>query len=807
MPSSIQSGPEVLEAAIGKALPVAYGRHIVAGNVVLRQDDEIAQQSYLWIALGEGEWDAPEEIIDTGKTLVLDTDYHWHPGTAGQPGTGGSGTQQVDPWFPAGLEGLAFSHTAHIVVKHVVEVASAGPDIDIRGRYRCLKVQKYSSLGVPDGPPAWSDNPAWCALDAVMNTRYGLGLPATYVDFAAVTAWAAYCDTLIQPVAGGPLVKRFVGNVAFAATVNFAQGFEQLLAAGRGYALWSGSKLELRPEQPRAKVFDLGLANISESSFRRRQANVLEQPNQFRLTFRDTDANYATVTKKLDDEARQQALAADPLDPTRTRALAAEVELAPMPSHQAMRLGLYFLRRQALEHEVELAARWAAFGLEPGDVVGVTHDEPAWAGKLFEVIDAADDPDGERQFRLLEYAESVFTDSADPAQPPVDTSIADESATDPLTVGGFVITPRPDGLEIEWMGNREVSLIRYDLYRSATPLNGESDYTDAKIVASIPHGGRFRPHRIFYPISATAGAFYYGIKAANAFGRKSFGTADVNPHRALAPDGTTDYGIPSVGPTMGWSVPAPDGSFVFMVYTETDTLHRAGITRYEIVVSYTGGDGAGSKRFGLATPLGGHLEANPTSFRFAMANATITQLVGRQFNSFGASPTNTASGLSLQTGTQVHDIEDPPFNPGDPRIGPNRVRARSSQNLQLDATTSGFTVDVLKKLKATAEVETSAVRAASGDLTLDAGAGGQIKHAKIADFSANSHYIKSYSQLTRPTLAQGEWIFWDNGRSFGFGWHAGMLGYNSTMGPYIWFRRTDTDDTIHALLNPVDGDA
>lgn len=698
------AGAEILEAAIGKALPVAYGRHIVAGNVVLRNDDEIAQQSYLWIALGEGEWDWPEELIDTGKTLVYDTDFHWHPGKPGETGTGGSGTQQVDPWFPAGLEGLNFSHTAYIAVKHVVEPAAAGPEIDIRGRYRCLKVQQYNAAGIPTFY-GWSDNPAWCALDAVLNTRYGLGLPPGYVDFAAVADWATYCDTLVQPVAGGPLVKRFLCNVAFASSLNFAAGLEALLASGRGYALWAGSKLALRADQPRAKVFDFGMSNILESSFRRRQANTLERPNALRLSFRDTDANFAAVTKKLDDEARERVLAGDPTDPTRTRALAAELELAPMPHHQAMRLGLGWLRRQALEHEVALASGPVALAVEPGDVVSLTHDEPAWSVKLFEVMDASDEPDGERKFRLEEWSVDVYTDSADPAQPPIATTIADESATDPSTVSGFALTPRPDGIEIEWTGNREALVVRYDLYRSATLLANESDYTDARIVSSIAHGGRFRAHRIFHPIAANAGAFYYGIKAVNAYGRKSLGTAYAVAYRALAPDGTTDYAVPSLGPTIGWSVPEPDGAFVFQLYTETDTLHRAGITRYEMVASYTGGDGAGTKRFGLATPLGGHLSSNATSFRFAMANATITELSARQFNSYGASPANTATGLSLQTGTQVRDIQDSGFTLSDPQINPNQVRARAGQALRLDALSAGFTVDVIKKLRALGGLE------------------------------------------------------------------------------------------------------
>ena len=45
-----------------QSIPVALanGRHLVAGNVILRDDDTVNDVTTLFVALGEGEWDSVE---------------------------------------------------------------------------------------------------------------------------------------------------------------------------------------------------------------------------------------------------------------------------------------------------------------------------------------------------------------------------------------------------------------------------------------------------------------------------------------------------------------------------------------------------------------------------------------------------------------------------------------------------------------------------------------------------------------------------------------------------------------------------
>ena len=46
--------------------------------------------------------------------------------------------------------------------------------------------------------PTWSQNPAWCLMDYLTNSRYGLGVPDAEINLPAFVTFAAYCDDLIE---------------------------------------------------------------------------------------------------------------------------------------------------------------------------------------------------------------------------------------------------------------------------------------------------------------------------------------------------------------------------------------------------------------------------------------------------------------------------------------------------------------------------------------------------------------------------------------------------------------------------------
>lgn len=374
----------------------------------------------------------------------------------------------------------------------------------------------------------------------------------------------------------------------------------------------------------------------------------------------------------------------------------------------------------------------------------------------------------------------------------------------PSAVAGFTRTARPDGIEVNWTGGAEGNLAFYNIYRSSTVFSSDADYTDAKIVMQILHAGNGQPHRAFYPVSATAGAFAYGIRAVNDLGQKSAGVANNTLTYSLDPEGGTNIGVPGGdGQSQSWSAPGDGTIQVFRSWAPIfNTVVNLDNAVVEFDITYTGGDGASPKKVVLSVRGTGALLWHAIA-RIEIPNATITNITTTPRNIFGTGTVLNSGTISVATGSKAQDTAETTYDPTNRLVAFNRVRGQASNNLQLDTITAGFTVDVLKKLNATAEVQTSAVRAASGDLTLDAGSGGQIAHGKIADFSVNSHKIKEYAQLTRPTLASKELVYWGNAQA---AWHIGLL-YLEGSGNYVWFRRTDTDPVVNAIVNPADGNA
>src|SRR3970040_2404873 len=75
---------DILTASLGKAVALAYGRHVVAGNVIL-QDESDPDRTTAFIALGEGEWEAIEELFVNGAEADLEDAalFHFHKGLDG----------------------------------------------------------------------------------------------------------------------------------------------------------------------------------------------------------------------------------------------------------------------------------------------------------------------------------------------------------------------------------------------------------------------------------------------------------------------------------------------------------------------------------------------------------------------------------------------------------------------------------------------------------------------------------------------------------------------------------------------------
>src|SRR4051794_22635333 len=153
--SLISQNTDVLTASLGRPIVLAYGRHVIAGNVIL-MDQTDPQNTVAFIALGEGEWDGIEELWVNGRELDLSTpeNYQFHRGLSGELSSDGTlnpegvgaiypfsdnGDQKVDSLTPPGIQGLTFSRTCYISLTIPQDVFAPGPDLQFQGVFRTRK--------------------------------------------------------------------------------------------------------------------------------------------------------------------------------------------------------------------------------------------------------------------------------------------------------------------------------------------------------------------------------------------------------------------------------------------------------------------------------------------------------------------------------------------------------------------------------------------------------------------------------------------------------------------------------------------
>src|SRR3990170_2967267 len=139
---------ELLGAALDAPVVLAYGRHIVGGNVVFEHENADASVT-LFVALGEGEWDGPERIWVNGLEIDLNdtSSFHFHPGLVGvlaRETTPATRNQNICSFFPADFAPqLTFPRTAYAAFRLRRDPTFPGPEFDIRGIYRTLKVRQF----------------------------------------------------------------------------------------------------------------------------------------------------------------------------------------------------------------------------------------------------------------------------------------------------------------------------------------------------------------------------------------------------------------------------------------------------------------------------------------------------------------------------------------------------------------------------------------------------------------------------------------------------------------------------------------
>jgi hypothetical protein len=426
---------ELLGAALDRPVVLAYGRHIVGGNVIFQQEN--ADESItLFVALGEGEWDGPERVWVNGLEIDLNdsASFHFHPGLDGQLGRETVPTtrnQNVCSFFPETfVPHLNFSRTAYAAFKLRRDPTQPGPEFDIRGIYRTARVRHFDAAGALTAY-AYSSNPAWVALDLLLRRSLfpqglaGEPLPQPVqdrIDFAAFKDWADFCDADLT--INGQVVNRFESHVAFVDSTDLLRALEWVLLQGRAYLLERNGKFAPFADQPRASLLTVGMDDLAINSLQLGVRPLRTVANQYLFRYRALDSGVACNDPRADFQPQLKEVADEDHQDEVGRIVRAEVDLGNSTGERAERLAKY-LKRRTLTLSKTVAFRLlpdtpGALDLLPGDLVTAPADLDYAAWRDYEVLEITDDPDGTREVLALEYSPSIFVDTAGPQQQMVD---------------------------------------------------------------------------------------------------------------------------------------------------------------------------------------------------------------------------------------------------------------------------------------------------------------------------------------------------------------------------------------------------
>lgn len=156
--------------------------------------------------------------------------------------------------------------------------------------------------GIWDGTfkVAWSDNPAWCLYDLLINTRYGLGSYITGIDKWTLYEIGKYCDGLVPSGFGG-LEPRFTCNLylqtreeAYTVVMNMASIF-------RGMAFWLMGQVTPTCDKPTEPTQVFTAANVIDGIFTYQGTSLRARHTVALVAWNDPEDMYRQKVEYVED--------------------------------------------------------------------------------------------------------------------------------------------------------------------------------------------------------------------------------------------------------------------------------------------------------------------------------------------------------------------------------------------------------------------------------------------------------------------------------------------------------------------------
>ena len=247
--------------------------------------------------------------------------------------------------------------------------------VDVPSNYD-PETREYTGIWDGTFKRAWTNNPAWCFRDLLINGRYGLGLDPGQVDKWSLYEIAQHCDGLVDDGFGG-LEPRFTFNGVFNSRVEAYRAVTVMAAAFRGMTYWASGTVIAKQDVPQDPVKLVTPANVIDGRFNYQGTRLKSRHSVVLVSYTDPEIGDRLAIETVEDPELLERFGYRPL------------ELAGFGTNsrgQARRLGLWVLETEKAEANlVTYRAGWDHADVTPGDVVEIADPKKAgvrWGGRL-----------------------------------------------------------------------------------------------------------------------------------------------------------------------------------------------------------------------------------------------------------------------------------------------------------------------------------------------------------------------------------------------------------------------------------------
>ena len=426
---------------------------------------------------------------------------------------------------------------------------------------------------------AFTDNPALCIADYLINSTFGLGIAAAKIDWDAVVTAANACDATVS-IPGGTTEKRFTCNGVIFGTDQHRQNIDKILSSMNGSLTYTSGKYTIRAGIYEAPTESLDEDDLSGAVVVKTSVERSQRFNKITGMFISPADNH----KSIEFPAVQLTAA---LQRDNNETLERNISL-PMTntSFMAQRIAHKLVQLSDQQKVLTFPANLSGLRIAVGDRVNITLSDLGYSNKVFRCAAWSFSETNANGVNLT----LIEDDSGSYADPAV-SEYSTVSASGVITPG-FPGVPDPSNLtataglkniELNWTNPTETSLFT-EIVIYAAPDSSWSNKVEI---------GRTRGTQFIHDASNAADAIspgdtrFYWIRAL-AYGAGS-GTgveSDRNPDNDVstisATAGANNPNYTDVVDDIG-TQEAPSN----LVLTETTVLGNDGSILPSVLVSWT----------------------------------------------------------------------------------------------------------------------------------------------------------------------------------------------------------------------------